>query len=84
MKQPKKIKFTIYRTMLEHFERVVNVDYHACVGEAEKKYWVKRAGDIFTDMNKVTCCKEDLINRFENTADRSTNQILNITGGLSR
>lgn len=80
MNPRKKISFPTYRRMLEAYERLVNVDYHACVGEQEKDYWKKRAVKSFKELNGVTCCKERLVYRFEVTVDKAVKHIENIRG----
>lgn len=75
MNKRNKISFTEYRDMLVGFERIVNVDYHACVGAVEKSYWADRACRSFSALESVTCCKEELVRRFERTADISANRL---------
>ena len=72
---PTKISFTTYREMLISYERLINVDYHACVGIGEKQLWRERVNKQFNELSKVTCCKERLVYRFECAADKALNII---------
>jgi len=70
-----KISFTEYRDLLTSYERLVNVDYHSCVGSRERNWWKERAVKHFTKLDGVTCCKAELVQRYESTVDRAVKLI---------
>jgi len=40
------VKVATFRNAVDHLFRVVNVDYHACVGAAELRNWQGIAGRV--------------------------------------
>ena len=75
-----KIAFTKYRETLKAYERHLNVNYHACVGQKEKEFWAEIACRYFNQLVDVTCCKADLVARAERCFDRSTELVAKIRG----
>ncbi len=63
-----------FRNRIEHLERLVAVDYHACVGTTERNDWAHRARRVGSTLIHTTCKRataDDWMRR-ERAIDRST------------
>ena len=47
------VKVATFRNAVDHLFRVVNVDYHACVGAAELRNWQGIAGRVLAEVEGV-------------------------------
>ena len=76
------MKVAEYRNIISHLERVVNCDFHSCVGDEEKARWVEIAKRVGTELINAQCprAKADDRERAERIIDRSATRILSITG----
>ena len=50
-----KVKVADFRNAVDHLFRVVNVDYHACVGAAELRTWQGIAGRVLAEVEALEC-----------------------------
>lgn len=69
-----------FRNRIEHLERLVAVDYHACRGVAELVRWAGRARRIGSELIHTTCKRataDDWMRR-ERAVDRSTFLLLQV------
>ena len=49
------VKVATFRNAVDHLFRVVNVDYHACVGAAELRNWQGIAGRVLAEVDTLEC-----------------------------
>jgi len=49
------VKVSEFRNSTDHLFRVINVDYHACVGLAELRGWVVIAERVFAEVSALEC-----------------------------
>lgn len=49
------VKVADFRDEIDHVFRIVNVDFHACVGADEKARWVEIARRFTTKLRGMTC-----------------------------
>nr|BCU00947.1 hypothetical protein [uncultured bacterium] len=49
------VKVATFRNSIDHLFRVVNVDYHACVGAAELRNWQGIAGRVLAEVEGLEC-----------------------------
>jgi hypothetical protein len=71
-----------FRNAIEHLERKVNVDYHACQGKAELESWVweaRRAGSRLIGMTCKRASKDDWMRR-ERIIDKSAHLLNTLAG----
>lgn len=77
MEATKTVKVAEYREAVEHLERVVNVDFHACVNAAERVRWAaiaQRVGAELLGMSSPRATAADR-DRAERVIDRSASRI---------
>lgn len=56
------VKLADFRDLIQHVERIVNVDWHACVGDKEKSYCkdiIARFGTELLNTNSKRATVED-------------------------
>ncbi len=70
-----------YRSLVTHLERVVNVDYCACVDGKEKAEWAERAARVGSELLNATCSRasEDLANRAQRIVNKLADRIIEAT-----
>lgn len=51
----KTVKVAEFRNAVDHLFRVVNQDYHACVGAGEVKNWVRIAQRVREEVQNIEC-----------------------------
>lgn len=44
-----------FRDSIDHLYRLVNVDYHACVGVQELRYWAERTERVLSQVSELSC-----------------------------
>ena len=73
----KPVKVADFRNAIDHLERLVHVDFVACVGQREREQWVERARRTGRDLISITCkrAKADDWDRRERAIDTSTKMI---------
>jgi len=49
------VKVATFRNSIDHLSRVVNVDYHACVGAAEMRNWQGTARRVLAEVESLEC-----------------------------
>lgn len=71
-----------FRDAIEHLERIVHVERHACVGADEKANWAKIARRIGSELINTTCKRATAADwtRREQAIDASTNQVARAMG----
>lgn len=79
------MKVKEYRDLISHVERIVNVDYYACVDGKEKKEWAERAARIGSDLINSECprASEELRERAARIIDKSADRIIGVVQGES-
>jgi hypothetical protein len=72
------VKVAELRNQIDHLNRIVNVDFHACVGDAEKKRCLRMVQKVGGELIDMTCkrAKQDDIANKERAVDRSTDLLL--------
>ncbi len=61
-----KVKVAIFRDSTDHIFRLINVDYHACVGTAELRTWVGITERVLSELSVQECRRanaDDLASR---------------------
>jgi GTP cyclohydrolase III len=68
------VKIADFRRAIEHLERKLHVDYHACVGAAERAAWAAQARRVGSELIRLVCKRAtaDDMDRRERALDRST------------
>lgn len=69
-----------YRNLVSHMERIVNVDYHACVGTKERAQWVEIAKRFGLELIVANCprANQELRERAERIIDRSSDRLAKV------
>ncbi len=72
-----------YRNLVAHLERIVNVDYCACVGDKEKTAWAEMAARVGSELINATCSRAsgELVDRAQRIIDRSADRIIGVKHG---
>jgi hypothetical protein len=71
-----------FRNAIEHLERKINVDYHACQGKAEQADWAwstRRVGATLIGMTCKRATKDDWMRR-ERIIDKSAHLLSSQAG----
>ena len=56
-----------FRNSVDHLYRMANVDYHACVGAQELRYWVERVERVIGLVVARVCMRAKLVDREEHS-----------------
>ncbi len=64
------VKVSDFRNSVDHLFRIANVDYHACVGARELRYWVIRAENVIVEVKGLECNRTT-----ENDRERHTKSL---------
>ncbi|HCH1696720.1 hypothetical protein [Vibrio diabolicus] len=52
-----------FRNSVDHLFKMVNVDYHACVGHKELDYWVERTEKVLNTVKMLECKRAKPVDR---------------------
>jgi hypothetical protein len=66
-----------FRQQIEHLERLVNCDWHACANDAERADWAFRARKVGSELIHMACKRATVadMDRRERVLDKSTQRL---------
>ena len=67
-----------FRDCCDHLFRLVNADYHSCVGQRELGFWVERVERVIEDVEQMTCkrAKEGDLEQYRGCLEAAKKQLL--------
>ncbi|EPI0765612.1 hypothetical protein ACSYOM_004416 [Vibrio alginolyticus] len=62
---PMNVTVKEFRNSVDHLFRMVNVDYHSCVGHQEVGYWIERTERVLATVRVLECKRAKPVDREE-------------------
>lgn len=83
---PETVAVSEFRNRIEHLERKVNCDRHACKGPQEIERWIREAQRVGSELSRTTCkrAKAEDWTRREKAIQRSADAILAAQAKLAK